>query len=405
MGLVKRICPKCGQALTIDESLKVKVCPVCGAKLDDKNDDEEKGIESPSLSYDEYINKGLDALKNNDITLISSFIEPMKEQYGSFFFTALFALIIETKIDFIYHLPEIYESLSEEEVDEDMRSRYYHLARRKYFKVPQKTYNKIAGKYADIPGESRGKWNRSITSYTKKEAEIKKYSKIAELIRDKYLSSLEEKMYSQLDKDIVFNIKIWLDKVSHASIDFYSYNLKADEVVKKDYNDTPNPGNKTKFFSYLLVYLVSLAGLIFNTVEMIIEGVSGSAFHGPLAYIFAAISTTIYVFAVAIAIASGRLLSRFPLFAVSLIILSALICTGGIVTADLAGSVWFNITSIVISLTSVIITTYKMVYYYPHRQNTNTIIGNFQALVDDSFVVDFKYDWSKYSGGSYTNIK
>ncbi len=405
MGLIKIICESCGQPLTIDESLNVEICPVCGASLK-HHINNDVVLEDKPLSYDNYVSSVLEGLKNNDFTELSFASSKMNEQFDGYFFTTLFALIDETKVDFIYHLPIIPTEASKEEMDEDLRSRYYFYARKKYHRIPQKSFNKIAGIYPDIPGESRGKWKRSITSLSAKEETLNLYNLYANTIRNKYLPKLESEASSQREKNILYNLKVWIDCVAHAYVDFSSYSDKANEVVRKDFNNTPNPGNSTKFSLYTLAYSVSLFALIFNIVELIIRANQGSLINGPLAYVFASISSLIYVFALITVIVAANMFTRFPILAASLIIVIAVICSGGIATADLSGAIWFNITTIVISLTSIIITIYKMVYYVPHKTTkNNTIIGNFNALVNNSFTVDFDYSWNNYQRNDYRTIR
>ena len=404
MGLIKVICQNCGQPLTLEESLNVEICPVCGASLKHKENNEVTKEDSP-LSYDNCVNNALNGLKNNDFSDLLKALPLMKEQYPDSFFVDMFLLIEETRVDLIYHLPEIPLNATKEEIDEDLRSRYYFYARKKYHKLPQKSFNKIAGIYPDVPGETRGKWKRAITSLNNKEEAIKLYNLYADVIRNKYLEKLEGEASSKLEEDILYNLKVWLDRLSHSSIDFYAYGDKANEMVKEDFNKTPNPGNRTKFYSYMTVYLVSLFALIFNVVELIIEANQGSLFHGPMAYIFASISSLIYIFALITVIVAANMFQRFPILAIALVLLIGVICSGGIVTADLSGAFWFNITTIVIAVASIIVTTYKMVYYAPHKTNkNNTIIGNFNALADNSFEINFDYSWSDYQGNDYRLI-
>ena len=299
--------------------------------------------------------------------------------------------------------------MAKNEVEDDMKSRYYHYARKKYNRIPQVSYNKIAGIYADIPGESRGKWKRTNTSFINKFNTISSFKDICDDIELNYLSDLKSKANEQYDKDIVSNLETWIIDVRNAYDEYKKYDDAANKTVIDDYNLTPNPGNSIKFSSYMFIYVLSFLGLSLNLFEMIVVLINKNSIAGVFSYLLAALSTLIYVAVNLIFAINLKLFKRASILMVSISVLSVVLCASYFASLSLTnsvGSIWFNITTIGLSLFSLVFVTFKLVVYFPRNTNKNgTIIGNFSSLVSGDFDVKFEYSFTPKTNKNYIQIK
>lgn len=405
MPLVKITCPNCGQSLTIDKSLNLKTCPACGGSLVFNNERVIDNGDLFSLDREEVINKGLFAIKHEKFDDLEKIYNVLKES-GEDFYLTLFEMFLKIRMDVIFKTPDMPFTLSNKEMDDDLRSRYYHYARKKYITISQVMFDQIAGKYPDIPGDSRGKWKRSRTAYDDKYEKLSHYDEIASLIRGEYMDKLNSYPLKERETNIIHNLNVFMDMVSHYKIDLYGYNKEAQKHVLKDYNDTPNPGNRLKFTYYIILFILSFLGLVLNVTEWIILSILGNGFNGVLRIVIASVSVSLYIIGVILMLLKGKLLLRSPFVGIALIIGGLSISVGGILASIFSVALWFNITTVVISLIVLFISILKLQRYVPHKTNkNNTVIGSFESLVDESFDSGFKYHFSFYKGDKYNKVK
>ncbi len=408
MGMSKVTCPHCGKLLTIDPKSIYTKCPLCGGPLF------ETPVDLPPLvvrydimALEDFLKDGFQFLYFRAYDKLFELSTLMLRLHPDNFFSYLFNLIGKTEIDFIFLVKDININLNEKEIEEDMRSRYYFYARKKYSKSPQNVFSKIAGHYPDLPGDKRGKWEKARTKYDENYELIKKYSKVSDMIHVEYMEQFERTAKSEDEKNILKNIQIWLDQVSHANLDLHRYNQEADEVVKQDYIATPFPGNKPKFSAYLTIYILALLTLIIGVTDIIISITNGSTIAGAYGYISVTIYNALLIAAVVVWIVNGSLFEEKPLLGVTAIVVTAIITASGYITADVKARIsWFSIFATVIGIVLIALSIIKGMQYLPRSsKKSTTIIGDLPKLIDNSFEVNFSFEWKKYEGRHIQKIK
>ena len=407
MGMQKITCPNCGKILTVNPKSKYKKCPICGADLF------EKPINLPPLvvrhdiyNLEDFLTDGFQFLyfkaydKLFDLSLLMLKIHPDN------FYSYLFNLIGKTEIDFIFLLKDLNMKLEPEEMDEDLRSRYYYYARKKYNKSPQKVFSRISSYYPDLPGDKRGKWEKARTKYDEYFETTKRYMKISDMIHIDYMENFNRTAKNEDEMNILKNIQIWLDQVSHAYLDLYRYDQKADEMVKQDFTATPFPGNKPKFSAYLMVYILSLLTLILGVSDIIVSIINGGAIGGLHGYLLTTIFNTLLISALILWFINGSMFENHPLLAVVLVILSILLVASGFLTVNVRARInFYSIFYIVLSLVMLLISIFKGIQYMPRPGlKTGTVIGDLQKLSNNSFEIKFDFDWKKYEGKHLAKI-
>ena len=407
MALVKIICPKCQKVYTIDPSVTKQVCPICGAPLFEGSELDIPNLEEPKniSSLSDALNYGFKLLYFRSYDRLLKFSKIMLEKYPNNYWSVLFELIGKSNLDFIFLLPKIDYTLTDEEIKEDARSRYYHYARKKYQKSPQSTFNKIAGFYPDIPSNKRNKWNKARTKYEEKLEEVNRYVSLTNLIREEYLERLDSLAISDDQKHINHNIKVWMDQVSHAQIDLYRYNQSIDNYVKEDYEETPNPGNKPVFLGYLSLYIIAFLTFVLSAVQIILTIINKEWMSRPVLYIIASISTVLILSASTLFLINRQIFRRLPVIGVAIMVTLLAICGAGIATAGVNSIVsWFAIFSVVIALVALFYTSVKIVKNLPRKTENGTIIGDLAKLSDNSFEVTYVFAFKLYQGEELDEI-
>ncbi len=409
MSLLKTTCPKCGQSCVVDLDGIYQTCPVCGTSLVTPLEGELPPLVVPETlgSLEECLGLGFRFLYFRKYDLLGELADKMKPEYPDSYWTWMFLLISDVKIDVIFLLPKIEYELSEEEIHEDVTARFYHSARKKYSHIPQAQFNKIAGIYPDLPGETRGKWKKARTKYDEKLDEITSYCQIASKIRTIYLHELEIRAKTEDQIQINKNIKIWLDEVNHASIDLYAYDKAANEMVNEDNKNTPYPGNRPKFIIYITLYVMSLITFIFTMANIIISLVNGYSDTSYVAYIMAGIGTLLFVISLAYYLIGAKMFKRKPIISTIGVIAAVVVCASGMLsaTADVAVN-WYFIVLAAFSFICMLFATQRGIKYAPHKTNKNgTIIGDFNALANNAIEFDFHFDWNSYIGGERADIR
>ena len=402
MALIKFVCPKCSSVYTIDPNSKTQRCPICGAPLFEGEE-----VDIPDLSTPSDINSLSDALRHGFKLLyfrsydrLYDFSQLMKESYPNNYWTVLFELIGKVKLDLVFLLPKIDYTLDNDEIKDDVKSRYYHFARKKYAKSPQSTFNKIAGYYPDIPGNNRKRWNKARTKYEEKLEMVESYSEIASLIRTEYMDKLDSIAESEEQKNINFNIKVWLDQIAHAKLDLFRYNQTANEFVKNDYDRTPNPGNKPVFLGYLVFYLLAFLTLVLSVTQIVLSIINPNlANNTALSFVSVSVYAVIIILSGVLLLINRNMFRNHPVVSVFAVAILALISASGIATAGFKTRVnWFAIFAAVTSLVSLFYTSVKLIAYFPRKTNGATIIGDYQKLSTNTFDVTFVFTFKTYEG-------
>ena len=402
MPLVKLVCPKCSNVYAIDPERKVQRCPICGAPLFEGEEVDIPDLTAPSDidSLEVALSHGFRLLYFRSYDHLFDFAKLMRGTYPDEYWTYMFELIGKTGIDFIFLIPKVDYQLSKEEIEEDMRSRVYHYARKKYSKSPQLTFNKIAGYYPDLPGNNRKKWKKARTKYEEKNEMVEHYSEVAAMIRSEYLYKLDELAKTEDQKHINHNLKVWLDQVAHAKIDLYRYNQSAETYVRDDYDKTPNPGNKPLFTGFLIFYSIALITFILSIIQIVLTIVNSDlASNRVLLYTAASIYTFLILLSGILLIAGLGYIRQHPVMSVIAITVLTLICGSGIATAGFNVRInWFAIFAALIALVALFFTSIKLVKYLPHKSAVGTIIGDFPKLADNSFELSFVFAFKNYEG-------
>ena len=401
MPLIKISCPNCRQTYTINPDSVYQVCPICHSSL--YKEDE---LDIPDLSMPEdlddlssYVRYGFKLLYFRSYDRLKNLSEIMMVKYPEYYWSMMFELIGRTNIDFVFLLPKVEYELTKEELDEDARSRYYHYARKKYAQSPQMTFNRIAGYYPDLPGDNRKKWRKAKTKYDERVDVINKYFEISNLIRSEYLSKLDQYAETDDERKINHNLKIWISQIVHARSELFLYNESINNQVKKDYENTPNPGNKPLFASFSTLYIISFLVFVWSLSEIILGFTLPDGLNPVFSYVAASISSILILISVVLLTIKGPILKRLPVVSVILIVAATFICGSGIATAGIRTKLnWFSVFSIVIALISMFYAGYKMIKYFPHGSRDTTIIGNFPKLANNSFDVQVEYEFKKFEG-------
>ncbi|MBR0295028.1 MAG: hypothetical protein IJQ67_03895 [Bacilli bacterium] len=402
MALTKIVCPKCEQIYTATADSKYLICPLCGAPLFEGEE-----IDLPDLSVPGDIDSLQSALRHafrllyfRSYNRLLEFTKLMKELYPENYWSVLFELIGRTEIDFIFLIPKVDYALDDEEVKEDARARYYHYVRKKYSQTTQLAFNKIAGYYPDIPGNNKKKWNKARTKYEEKVELINSYSKVASIIREEYLEKLDQYASDEDQKNITYNIKIWLNQVAHAEVDLYRYNQSVENHVKDDYDRTPNPGNRPVFIGYVVFYLISLLTFVLSMTQIILSILNVDMMSNLVfLYFSASIFTVLLLVSSLVLFAKQGLFKKHPILAVTGLTILFLVCVSGIVTAGIKMRInWFAIFAGAIALLVLFYTSVKLVKYFPRKSTNDTIIGNFQKLSNNTFVIDYSFEFQPYQG-------
>ena len=400
MSLVKVICPKCGHTCGVDIDGKIfELCPICGHSVFTPVEGELPDLSMPSHfdNLEDFLRTGFRFLYFRCYDLLLELSQKMKIDYSDNYWTFIFQLIGDIKIDVIFALPELDYSLSEEEMKEDMEARYYHYARKKYHYIPQAQFSKISGHYADLPGITRGHWIKAKTKYEEKSEVIHKYCEIASKIKTEYLFELDSRVKTEDQRKITDNLKIWTQNVLKASSELYRYNQIAEQQVKTDFNKTPSPGNKFKFVVYLTLYILSMFVFVISMFDLIISIINGEGFSGTSAFLVAGGGTALYAIALVYYIVAGRLFKQRPILTSILVISSIFIMASGMITANSKAIVnWYFVVLITISIIVMVFAILKIIKYAPHNTSKhNTVIGDWNALVNKEIKFDFSFEWEE----------
>ena len=408
MPLISLTCPKCSHVATVNSDVIYPVCPLCGTpfSLDNVQLPGDLVVLESYDSLEQYLSSGFRFLYFKAYDLLEDWSKKAKDEYKNDFWYMVLDLIGKIKIDVIFLLPEPNFVLSKVQMEYDAKTRIYHYARKKYASIELNEYEKLLSFYPDQASEQQRKWKKAPSHYDELKVENDEYVKKCEIIKNEYMDRLKEAASNDDQKAVVDNIQVWMHKVQHASIELDRYNQNITNFVLEDYEKTPNPGNKGKYSLYMILYVLSFFVFVTSIVDLAVSIYRQSGLTGPLSYLVSAFSSLLITGGMIFYIASTRLLKKHPIIAIAMIIVDLLVCASGILTSELQAIVkWFTIFSMSISLIFLFWFTIRVVKYTPRRTNKkHTIIGNFEALTTDNFLVNYSFDWLEYSGGNINPV-
>ncbi len=382
------VCPNCKKPIDLDTLASEKIkCPHCGEPIDYQTSDSE--------SYFDMQKQGLSFLNKQQFDKLLDLSKAMLKIWKNDFYSYLFYVCSLANINLLDDLIYPEYKLSEEEIQDDLKARLYHLARIKYSKSSQVVYSKISSYYPDLAIQDG--WRRAITSYDRKYDVIEAYNnKLNEI--DKNLNKLNDLAINKKEKQIVDKIFKWKTYLAKAKDELKRYDEYASNLVNKDFNNTPKVGNSTFANLYILLFVFSVV-LFFYTLSNLIYG----HFVG-FSNIFAQTSSIINaVYSLAMVVFFTVKLNLFskgrhPLLGAGLYVFYIVISLLGIFAcfANFNNSsnlimVYFII--ILISLVYVITTSiikFKKYYSFSLRKS-NTYLSNIKALAKNNFKVNNEF--------------
>lgn len=396
-GMKEFICPHCESYFKLTDNSSR--CPFCGKEIEDVS---LTGLNIDRNLYD-LIESGFIMLQKEDFDSVKQLGDKLIKEYPHCFWGYCFISIGEIKIDITQSINDVSYQLNDLEIQEDLKTRIYHKARNKYYKCTTSTYEAICDHYPDVPLERRGEWKKCPSNYDKKLESIKEKLKLFILVKDKYLSNMEIYSISEKEMAIVHNFRLWGELLEHGLNELTRYNKKANELVDSDYKKTPNPGNKVHFLFYNLLLVASFVILLLSIGGEILSNFIRNDIFFIIDLSFNSITSILFITICVFTSIKTKLFSKGHVFLGSLLVLlSTIISTLNIffVFHDSFFKYIFDGIMVISGLISLIFSIYKMNYYLPRNTYVNgTYIGNYKALVTNSFKVEFSFEWKVFTKG------
>lgn len=404
-------CPHCGKPCNVDLSTSFHTCPFCGKPLFGEGVVEIPqayinaiaALEKNKSTLTDYVKLGFLYRAAKDFNKMFDLGTEMKELFPHNFWTYCFLAIGETHFDLLAKLPEFDYKLTRNEINEDMKSRIYHYARNKYATVTSLLYSEIADKYPDTPGETRGKWHKCKTQYENKLNKIIIYKNNNMTIKNLYLRNMEIHATNEKEMSIVHNFKVWCDKVDFTFNELKRFERNSENFVKRDYEKTPNPGNKPIFFANLLLFGGSVLLFLVSVFEIISIYVESINMPKPAIVGVSIASSVLFLTISLFYIFKKNLLfnKKNPVLTAILCLIVGFIVTFGIISSfqplEVLG--WYQIFTLIIAMLSGVISFIKLLQNRPKNTYAcGTYIGNFRALANDSFEINFSFNWKNFIG-------
>ena len=408
MPLISLTCPKCSHVATVNADIIYPVCPLCGASfsLDDVELPDDLVVNESYDSLEQYLSSGFRFLYFKAYDLLEEWSKKAKDEFKNDFWYIVLDLIGKIKMDVIFLLPEPEFVLSKVQMEHDAKTRIYHYARKKYASIELNEFQKILNFYPDQASEQQRKWKKASSRYDELKQQNSEYLKKCAIIKNEYLDRLKESASNDDQRAIVDNIQVWMNKVHHAAIELDRYDQNITNFVLDDYEKTPAPGNKGKFSLYLILYILSFFVFVISIVDLAISIYRQSGLVGPLSYVVSSASSLLITGGIVYYLTSTNLFRKHPIIAIALIILDVIVCASGIFTSEIQTIVkWFTIFSMAVSVIFLFWFTARLFKYFPRkRKNVNTIIGNFEQLTTDNFLVNYSFEWFEYSGNAVIDV-
>ena len=402
---IKRIkCPSCGHMCNFKSDRQFGYCSFCGTRifLDNPiNITPNRDMFEPS-SLEEYLLKGKELVKNNNHAKLKELAISMVGKYSDSFYPYCFLAISETGIDIINGLPFNTHTMSKYEVNDDMKSRIYHLARHKYVSSTQNVFNDLSKYYPDIPSSmNKSSWEKAPTAYEERLLTLSKYKQAINIINDKYLQNMRKNAKNDEEYSIIEGYLLWCKNVEEGIKDLEKYNSKANEFVMRDFEMTPRPGNPLLFTLYLSMFILSSILFILSSGSLILGFIFGLSSSITKICFFVCslfiVSILVYFIMKNKLLSSGRIISALLLIIAAIVVIT-LGATGVFRAQPNNGLViFFFITSIVVSTLVCVISCFLFNHNKPVDTYKNkTYIGNLSALLTNNFNVDFNYKFENF---------
>lgn len=393
-------CPSCGHLAYLKSDRKYGYCSMCGTRIFLDNDFTLSSISLSNdnlLSVDDYIEKGKEYIKINNYLRLKELAIGMRSKWDDNFYTYLFLAISETGINLIDGLPFNVHMLDKDEIEDDIKARIYHLARRKYAHTTESVFNTLSSFYKDVPSsENKTAWKKAYTSYEDRLNQISKYDRCISVIESKYLQKLEKFAKNDEEYTILSNYCRWVNHINKGKEELDKYNNIASEYVLEDYRNTPTPGNKTIFSIYLSMFVFSTL-LFFSSLTAIIGGFI-FGFNNLLCLICFFLSASFILVSALYFIVSKKLFSGGSallgtLISIFVVVVISLGASGTFIpTPSSILNIFFFITTLTIST---LLSVVSFILWYKNRpistNKNNTYIGNLNGLLSNNFHTDFSY--------------
>ena len=398
------ICPFCNKEINT-ESLKEVKCPEC------HNDLSFLLNEDDSLSS--FIRYGNELRKNMDYKIFKTIADLMMVKFPDCFYSYCFASIGLLEFDFINQEPSYFYALNKNEVEDDIKSRLYHLSRIKYVSIPDYSFDLLSSHYPDIAGEKRGVWLKSKTAYEEKRKEVTKINYYINSFCNEYLKRMKELAKCEVEEQIVINFTKFIEFINFTTLELDRYEEDADAFAQSDFNRTPKPGNKPKFIMYLSLFIMCVllfAISTFNNVFALVNGLENPNPNNSTVTLISSILTTVLIMVMSIFISiKGKLFSKSKiLFGISLITFAFILSFAGIYsssTSNLFAEVWYSFVGLFISIAVGIFSMIRLIKVRPKNTYVGTYIGNFDALIKNNFFTTYTFSWHHFDFDGYKPLE
>lgn len=394
MKSMRIVCPNCNQTCEINSERDFGYCSFCGHKIFiDKNEQ--------LVSFLDYKNKAYQLVKNKEFASLKELAITMIGKWSNNFWSYCFLAIADSEINLIDGLHFNAQVLTKSEINQDMKSRIYFAARKKYVSSSLGVFNSLSKYYPDIPSsDGNSSWQKCPTAYEKHQAILSFYLNAIELINTKYLQKLENLAENEEEYNIILSFKKWEINVNNSKKDLDNFNKEAQAFVNDDFLNTPKPGNNILFNIFLslfgftcLLLLTSIVGLIYGIMF---------GFLSTFTKIFFVVSSCFMIGIVSYFILSKKLFYSFKVIYSILLIISVImvivIGANGVFFArsDNGYAIFFFAMSIAFSL---FMGSFSLIIFIKNRtRKTNkikTYIGDLDSLYKNNFEVDFNYEFKK----------
>lgn len=357
-----------------------------------------------SVDSIDIIERGKKLVLEGDFFNLSNLAKEMFESKTSDFYSSYFYIVSLLKFDFVNNdkLPRYI--LNKNEIEDDIKSRIYHAARNKYYSISDTSFENLSQYYPDVAGNKRNTWHKARTKYDDNKDQINCMFKTIKNECDPYIIKMKETAEGEEENLIINKLTFFINYISFAQFELNRYNTDANTFVKNDYDKTPNPGNKPKFIMFLTLIILSFFLFSISMSLILFISIKGYyIFNESLEIrIVATILTSFFLIVMSLyfIIKSDLFSMRKPIIPTAISLLTFLLVLSGILTLfsnELFLEIWYSIVGAIISLISFVYCLVMMIKNKPsNTYNCGTYIGNYKALINNSFKVDFPFKWNKF---------
>lgn len=391
-------CPNCGYEIEVEINKKYAYCIECGNKIILDNALEDLLIKE---TLEDYISRCKNLLKEHNYNKLKETAITMLGKWQNSFWPYAFLSIAETEIDFINDIPFNKHVMSQDEINDDIKSRIYFAARRKYISSTQGVFDSLSKYYPDTPAtDGSNSWQKCPTSYERNVALISSFFTSITLIKSKYLQNMEKFAQNDEEFQVISNFKKWETNVINGKKELENYNKVALDFVNEDFKNTPKPGNKFLFSLYLTLFVVSLSLLVLS-ISGLVFGIlfSFMSLFSKVFYVmascFMAIATTHLIFSRKLFLPT-RVISSIAIIVI--VVVTIVLGANGVFFAQMDNTygIYFYIMSIIFSTIVSFISGVTFIKNRIRKVSVNkTYIGDLSSLLKNNFDVQFDYEFKK----------